>query len=199
MMGNLEVSIILGVFSVNSLNNADKHAIFYPRTWAKIIAKQTWRISVDFPPIFGPVKSMNGAWFSPPRLISFGTKHWPSSRLLSRIGCLNPFAISNGADLSEWQQITGLQVVPIIQLLAIERLMRASSSAKQNTIEAPVLALDHRENTSSGKCKVRKLWNTQVILYFPDNPKFSFFISKWTYQPLKAREMDEWTTWLLKY
>ena len=170
MMGNLEVSIILGVFSVNSLNNADKHAIFYPRTWAKIIAKQTWRISVDFPPIFGPVKSMNGAWFSPPRLISFGTKHWPSSRLLSRIGCLNPFAISNGADLSEWQQITGLQVVPIIQLLAIERLMRASSSAKQNTIEAPVLALDHRENTSSGKCKVRKLWNTQVFCYFHKSP-----------------------------
>ena len=136
---------------VNSWNNADKHAMFCPRTWAKIIAKQTWRRSVDFPPIFGPVKSMNGAWFSPPRLISFGTKHWPPSRLLSRIGCLNPFAISNGADLSEWQQIIGLQVVPIIQLLAIERLMRASSSAKTQHNGATSFSIRLQRNTSSGK------------------------------------------------
>lgn len=50
-----------------------------PHTCAMRAVRDTWRRRVDFPPMFGPVRSMNRAAPRAPRDTSLGTKHpwWP--------------------------------------------------------------------------------------------------------------------------
>ena len=65
-------------------------------TWAKITAKQTWRRSVDFPPMLGPVRRMKLGWPEPPIIISLGTKVPLPKESLLRTGCPRLFAEKHG-------------------------------------------------------------------------------------------------------
>ena len=70
-------------------------------TWAKITAKQTWRRSVDFPPMLGPVRRMKLAWSEPPIVMSLGTNEPLPKDSLLKAGCPKLFAERHGTSLEQ--------------------------------------------------------------------------------------------------
>ncbi len=68
--------------------NDDSWFIFQRTSWAKMVISPAWRMKVDFPPMFGPVRRTKPAPASvPPSFTSFGIAFSP------RHGW-NPFTIS---------------------------------------------------------------------------------------------------------
>ena len=64
-------------------------------TCAMIAARHTCRISVDLPPMLGPVRSRNGASPPPPSLVSLGTNDSPAASAGAH-GCRSRTASSDG-------------------------------------------------------------------------------------------------------
>mmetsp|Transcript_1254 Transcript_1254/g.5431 ORF Transcript_1254/g.5431 Transcript_1254/m.5431 type:complete len:352 (-) Transcript_1254:2245-3300(-) len=74
-------------------------------TCAMIAARHTCRISVDLPPMLGPVRSRNGASPPPPSLVSLGTNDSPDASAGAH-GCRSRTASSDGPPPSRSGAIT---------------------------------------------------------------------------------------------
>ncbi len=99
-------------------------------------ARQTWRSRVDFPPILGPVSSMNGLWFVPPSLTSLGTKEVPPAKVSPSVGWRKPLASNQGATCSASLNM-GVQVGPSPYVPAEAMLTNTSTSVHAWQLSAP--------------------------------------------------------------
>lgn len=122
-------------------------------------ARHTCRRRVDFPPIFGPVRSIKGACCSPPRFTSFGTNEYPAARAAPAVGWRRPLAQNQGVCWPPSAEKVGVHVGPSACKLAAEMLISASTSACMHAFVQLVQLI----NCPHTDCTSTQIWDLAHI------------------------------------